>query len=282
MIFTKINRNYWQSDIAIELTPEERYFHIYLFTNGNVNTLGCYHFSIKNMVRETGYNEETLEKMLLKMQYLGIIQVDRDTCEVLLLDWGEENWNRKTVTLRAIKSGIKELKSENLLNELTGLLVGLDIMTEEEILDSFHKRARREKEHGNSGEQTGTAGNSGDREGEREGEGEPKEKEKKENTFDREQAFDIFWQAYPKKKDKEAARRRWRSMKVTGEKFREIMAGLEREKRSEQWTANGGQFIPYPAKFLHNGSYLNAVESAPPSAVTARSGGRRQLAGEEQ
>lgn len=281
MIFTKINRNYWQSDIAIELTPEERYFHIYLLTNSNVNTLGCYHFSIKNMVRETGYNEETLEKMLLKMQYLGIIKVDRKTCEVLLLDWGEDNWNRKTVTLRAIKSGIKELKSEILLNELTGLLVGLDIMTEEEILDSFHKTPRREIERGNSGEQSGTNGNSGDREGEGEGE-EKKEKEKKENTFDREQAFEIFWKAYPKKKDKEAARRRWQSMKVTEEKFREIMEGLEREKRSKQWQAEGGQFIPYPAKFLHNGSYLNDAESVKPSTVTERGGGRRQLAGEDQ
>ena len=42
--YSKIQRNFWETDEAREMTPEEKYFWMYLQTNANVNTLGCYAF----------------------------------------------------------------------------------------------------------------------------------------------------------------------------------------------------------------------------------------------
>ena len=49
------------------MTPEEKYFWMYLQTNANVNTLGCYAFRMRKAMDETGYNRETLEKLLQRM-----------------------------------------------------------------------------------------------------------------------------------------------------------------------------------------------------------------------
>lgn len=66
--YSKIQRNFWETDEAREMTPEEKYFWMYLQTNANVNTLGCYAFRMRKAMDETGYNRETLEKLLQRME----------------------------------------------------------------------------------------------------------------------------------------------------------------------------------------------------------------------
>ncbi len=47
-----------------------------------------------------------------------------------------------------------------------------------------------------------------------------------------------------------------------------ILAALERDKRSDQWQRDGGQYIPYPATWLHDRRWEDADSgsAAPPSA----------------
>lgn len=62
--------------------------------------------------------------------------------------------------------------------------------------------------------------------------------------------FDIFWLVYPRKVGKKDAIKAWNQIgpdKPTAEK---IISGVERWKRSAQWTKDEGRFIPYPATFL--------------------------------
>lgn len=112
MTYSKIERSFWETDEARELTPEEKYFWMYLQTNANVNTLGCYAFRMRKAVDETGYNKDTLEKLLDIMIQRGMILYDATTREVFLLHWGKTNWNRQTATLRAMKADLKEIRSE--------------------------------------------------------------------------------------------------------------------------------------------------------------------------
>ena len=57
-------------------------------------------------------------------------------------------------------------------------------------------------------------------------------------------------------------------MKVTPEKYRAIMAGLERAKISVEWTKGGGEFIPHPATWLNAGGWENEYRSLNPSPHT--------------
>ena len=174
--YSKIQRNFWETDEAREMTPEEKYFWMYLQTNANVNTLGCYAFRMRKAMDETGYNRETLEKLLQRMEQVLRILYDEGAKEVFLLHWAEGNWNKKTATLRALAADLKEIQSKTLKETVKTLLLKNGIFTEEEV-EKAEKTAPSAQER-NEKEQRGTTGNK--RSGEGEGEGEGKKKKEKE------------------------------------------------------------------------------------------------------
>lgn len=63
--------------------------------------------------------------------------------------------------------------------------------------------------------------------------------------------FEAFWAAYPRKTNKDRARRAWRKLSPTPELCQTMAVALERDKRSRQWIKDGGDFIPYPASWLN-------------------------------
>ena len=70
--------------------------------------------------------------------------------------------------------------------------------------------------------------------------------EKKEDS----KQFTAFWSAYPNKVGKGTARKAW--AKNHGDKIAgEVMAGLARMKRCQQWMKDGGQFVPHPTTWLN-------------------------------
>ena len=81
----------------------------------------------------------------------------------------------------------------------------------------------------------------------------------KEQKFNQTEAFEQFYQAYPRKKSKDAARRRWDKLKVTPALFAEIMQGLERAKKQKEW--QDIQFIQYPATWLNSGGWKDEPDA---------------------
>ena len=63
-----------------------------------------------------------------------------------------------------------------------------------------------------------------------------------------ENAFQKFWESYPRKKDKPAAERAFGKGKCAAV-LSEILAAIERARRSAEWA--DPQFIPYPATWLN-------------------------------
>lgn len=266
--FSKIERSFWETDEAREMTPEEKYFWLYLRTNANVNTLGCYPFRMRKAMDETGYNRETLEKLLSRMVEHGYIRYCAETGEVLLLGWGAQNWTKKTSVLRAIQADLQKVKSEAFKEKLAALLRADGFLPETgegapcgqpsqgECLaapDSNEGHAETPK---NIGEQPGTNGAEKER-----------EKEKKEKTFSANSPeFAAFWAAYPNRKNKQTAVKTWNKLKITPEKYRAIMDGLERAKASVEWADTGGKFIPYPSTWLNAGGWENEYKPLRPSS----------------
>ena len=62
--------------------------------------------------------------------------------------------------------------------------------------------------------------------------------------------FDRFWASYPRRVGKKDAVAVWKKISPDDALVDRIVAGVERWKRSEQWTKDEGRFIPYPATFL--------------------------------
>ncbi|MFZ0634324.1 MAG: hypothetical protein WA755_20260 [Candidatus Acidiferrales bacterium] len=72
--------------------------------------------------------------------------------------------------------------------------------------------------------------------------------------------FALFWESYPRKVGKPAARRAWLSAVKADDRWPEIMPGLEKWKACVQWL--DPQFVPHPATFLNQKRW----EDEPPKA----------------
>ena len=64
----------------------------------------------------------------------------------------------------------------------------------------------------------------------------------------REAEFDLFWKAYPKKRNKADALSAF--LKIEGVSIQTILDAIERFKGCPEWKEQDGRFIPYPAKWL--------------------------------
>lgn len=63
--------------------------------------------------------------------------------------------------------------------------------------------------------------------------------------------FEKFWLVYPKKRAKGNARKWFGRHKPTIELLNRMLITIEAQKKSKDWTKDGGQWIPYPASWLN-------------------------------
>ena len=91
-----------------------------------------------------------------------------------------------------------------------------------------------------------------------------KEKEKEKNTplipprgegGGVEAAFQKFWSVYPKKRNKADALKAFRSVIKSGVSLDALLSAVEAQRKTPQWTKDGGQYIPYPATWLNRGAW---------------------------
>ncbi|MGH9680886.1 MAG: hypothetical protein ACRD4Y_13130, partial [Candidatus Acidiferrales bacterium] len=62
--------------------------------------------------------------------------------------------------------------------------------------------------------------------------------------------FEEFWNVYPRKLNKRRAARAWK--KIESSEARIVLASVEDWKKTDQWSRDGGRYIPYPATFLND------------------------------
>lgn len=74
--------------------------------------------------------------------------------------------------------------------------------------------------------------------------------------------FDRFWNAYPKKKGKEAARRAWKKLSPDMALCRVMAEALDRQRQSRDWQREEGRYIPYPASWLNGRRWEDGPDGA--------------------
>lgn len=70
--------------------------------------------------------------------------------------------------------------------------------------------------------------------------------------------FGRFWEAYPRKADKEAARKAWRKLTPDDALLDDMIAALDWQRDSSQWTGDSGRFIPLPSTWLNKRRWEDA------------------------
>lgn len=89
------------------------------------------------------------------------------------------------------------------------------------------------------------------------------EAEKRERRDRQARDFKTFYAAYPKKKAPADAEKAFAKVDVAIEV---LIAAIESQKQTDDWRKEGGRYIPYPATWLNQRQWENAVDA--PMSVT--------------
>jgi hypothetical protein len=74
------------------------------------------------------------------------------------------------------------------------------------------------------------------------------------------EGFEEFWNAYPRKVGKGIAVRIWLKQKLD-DLLPRILDAISEQKRCEQWTKDGGRYIPHPSTWLNQSRWEDEVQA---------------------
>ena len=114
-IYRNLQLSFWTDNkIEDEFTPEDKFFYLYLLTNPQTNLCGCYEVSYSQMTRQTGYNKDTIIRLLERFESLhNVIKFDSKTKEILILQWYKYNWSKSEKVLSGVCNVAKYIKSDS-------------------------------------------------------------------------------------------------------------------------------------------------------------------------
>ncbi|CAI8822422.1 DnaD domain protein [Bacillus pseudomycoides] len=115
-VYRNVQVNFWQDDFVLDLTPEERYFYIYLLTCSKTTQCSIYPLPKRLAEMETGYNRETVEKLLQRFIDYGKILYDAETKELYIQNWVRYNLVTNTNIEKCVLRELKTVKSKKFLH----------------------------------------------------------------------------------------------------------------------------------------------------------------------
>ena len=114
-VYRQVQISYWQDKFVLRLTPEEKFFYLYLLTNSKTKQCGIYELPLKIIEIETGYNRETVIKLLQKFIEYDKIKFDWENEEIFILNWLKHNPARNPNIKKCIIEELKEVKNAGMI-----------------------------------------------------------------------------------------------------------------------------------------------------------------------
>lgn len=128
MQYTSLPSDLWCWPDFADLTPEDKYYLLYLHTNPHVAVCGCYALPRRIAAAESGYNEEIAERILSRLvEAGGWVDYDQASREILLLRWPDINpgWFVKNGNVyKSLCKSVPKIKSDRLRAAVQAWLLG--------------------------------------------------------------------------------------------------------------------------------------------------------------
>ncbi|WP_028983304.1 DnaD domain-containing protein [Sporolactobacillus terrae] len=122
-IFRKIDINFWQDELVAEMTPEDKYFYIYLMTNGKTSQCGIYRINRRVMAFDLGWNMEKVDRMISRFEEYGRIKYNRDEQEIFMVNWLKYNSAASPKIAKRVDNELSEVKTIEFRNEVVRLCI---------------------------------------------------------------------------------------------------------------------------------------------------------------
>lgn len=122
---------FWDDNFTQSIAPEEKYFYLYTITNPHTNQCGIYQITQRTMAFETGYDIETIDKLLKIFTSYKKIFYNPETSELFVVNWLKYNGTRSPKIAERITNELKEVKTDSYRNNAikTCLKLGYPIDT---------------------------------------------------------------------------------------------------------------------------------------------------------
>jgi DnaD/phage-associated family protein len=181
--YRQLYTEFWSDGFVMDLTPEEKFFYLYLMTNSKTSQCGIYELPKQIIVTETGYNRETIDKLLTRFcEYNKIVYCD-ETKEIMILNWIKFNEPNNINAIKCVNKELSKVKNskfiellyqqcvihelevekifEGLLRGLQGAYKGLPsnrvISNKEEVISNKQKEINNKEEEVVSTKENSTA-----------------------------------------------------------------------------------------------------------------------------
>jgi hypothetical protein len=141
-IFRKVHVSFWKDEFVESLTPEQKFFYLYLLTNDRTTQCGIYEITIRQMCFDTGYNDETIKKLILFFINTGKLVYSEHTKEIALKNWTKYNDSSSPKVRSCIEKELLKVKDRVLIE----YLYSMDTHTKEEEEQEEEKDKEQEKE----------------------------------------------------------------------------------------------------------------------------------------
>ncbi|MDW0060099.1 DnaD domain protein [Clostridioides difficile] len=141
-----LQANFWDDGFVLDLTPEEKYFYNYLLTNGRASQCGCYELPFKIMEMQTGYNRETVEKLIKRFIEYGKIKYDSTTKEILIINWSKHNFSKSPKVRTCILKEVESIKNKEFQQYMYRVCIDYGYPIDTVSIDYGEKEKEKEKE----------------------------------------------------------------------------------------------------------------------------------------
>lgn len=116
--FRQVYTTFWSDPrVTEEMTPEDRYFYLYLITNPNTTQIGVYSITKKQMAFDLGYSIESINSLMDRFEnHHELIVYNNETRELAVKNWAKYNLNKggKPV-LDCVAKELREIKDKSLI-----------------------------------------------------------------------------------------------------------------------------------------------------------------------
>lgn len=116
--FRMVRTDFWKNPmVSEEMTPEDKYFYLYLLTNPHTTQTGIYKITKKQMAFDLGYSIESVHSLMERfINHHKLIRYNPETRELAIKNWGKDNPHKggKPV-MDCIYSELKDVEDTSLI-----------------------------------------------------------------------------------------------------------------------------------------------------------------------